>query len=124
MIEVVECLGKLESHHDYCIDEEWVRKFFYRFLFHFSPSDNSLRANSRIIRAVMKHSNMLQSFVEYNSWRGNALVINELLKKLKDFPDPFKVSGWQRVYSDQLAIHLAAAGKLDDAIRHLRKTAS
>lgn len=102
-----------EMHQSYQLRSpnlsDYSKCFLREVLFYFRPETNSHDENMQIVRAVIecKHVQLFHQL-----WRGREEVISELAKQFPQGEDPFG-NKWKHGVSDELAIHLAAAGKFD-----------
>lgn len=97
---------------------DYVQNFVESMVRAYDPKNNTRAENSLIMRTVFARGD-IRMFTQ-SGWFGCRIIIRELLKKFPNGSIPFADGKWHR-YSTELAIHLARAGELDEAVNRLLK---
>jgi hypothetical protein len=95
-----------------------LRDFLTNLLRIYPPDQNTRQENIDIINTVWALGVHLHFLLTSRGWKGHELVIEKLIEETRKSPDPFRVD----YYGGSLAIHMAAAGDLSEALAKRRAT--
>ncbi len=97
-----------------------LRDFITNLLRFCPPDKNTRQENADVINTVWALGVHLHFLLAHSSWRGHELVIEKLIEVTRKHPNPFQVD----YYGGSLAIHMAAAGDLAEALQRRRAVKS